>query len=744
MASVGSAALLVALLTAVYAAVAALYGGRSGRREFVVSARRAIYALAGLLGGAMVLLEIAYLRSDFSFKLVAENSSTDTPTFYKLTAMWSSQEGSLLLWAFLLSVYSSIVLFATRHRHREIVPYATAVLGAVATFFLGLIVIAGENPFQTLAAPPPEGNGLNPLLRHPEMMIHPPMLYSGYVGFAIPFAFAVGALVTRRTNADWIRSTRRFALIAWTLLGCGILLGALWSYSELGWGGYWAWDPVENAALMPWLVGAAFLHSIMVQEKRGMLKVWNVSLISGTFVLSLLGTFLVRSGVLDSIHAFGASTLGAPFLTFIGLVAAGSVILIMLRLDTLRSESKIDSLLSREAFFLLNNLVLVALCVVIFWGTYFPLISELLTGTKRSVGPPFFDRVTTPLALALVLLAGIGPVIAWRRATAANLRRLFAIPVAVTAAVVAALLALSPVSRSVPSAVMFGLIAFVLVVVAQEFVRGTRARRVISGEPWPAALVQLVARNRRRHGGYIVHAGIALVLLGIAASSAFASQKDVRLQVGQTTRVGGYTVRYVAPSAAILADRGNTGAPVTLGAVVEMTRGGERRTFRPARGYYPAADGTGGPIGRYFEGDSVSEVQLHWGLKRDLWLAIQPDIRTLAAPIAEANRKFGHSSPTVQALVIAAIAAHYRSHPPPATFRAIVSPLVAWIWIGGALVLLGALISIWPAGATDRRRALARAAARLGRDLGGAGSWRARSAGADGLTRAQAEPPRSS
>src|SRR5947209_7290909 len=292
MAAVGSPLLAVSLLTSVYVACAALYGARSGRREFVVSARRGMYSLAALLLGAMVLIEIAYLRSDFSFKIIAENSSTDTPTFYKLTAMWSSQEGSLLLWALLLAVYSSVVLFFTRHRHREIVPYATAVLGVVATFFLGLIVIGGENPFATLAAPPAEGAGLNPLLRHPEMMIHPPMLYSGYVGFAIPFAFAVGALIARRTDADWIRSTRRFALLAWTFLGCGILLGALWSYSELGWGGYWAWDPVENAALMPWLVGAAFLHSIMVQEKRGMLKIWNVSLIAGTFVLSLLGTFL--------------------------------------------------------------------------------------------------------------------------------------------------------------------------------------------------------------------------------------------------------------------------------------------------------------------------------------------------------------------------------------------------------------------------------------------------------------------
>src|SRR6059058_2225344 len=441
MAAIGSACLIVALFTAAYSAGAALYGARTDRRQYVVSARRAMYAIAGVLLLAMLLLEIAFVRSDFSFSLVQRYSSTDTPLFYKLTAMWSSQEGSLLLWATLLSVYSSVVLFVTRHRHRQIAPYANAVLGAISVFFLGLIVIGDENAFATLANPPAEGSGLNPLLRHPAMMFHPPCLYSGYVGFSIPFAFMVGALITRRTNADWIRSTRRFALIAWTFLGTGILLGALWSYTELGWGGYWAWDAVENAALMPWLVGTAFLHSVMVQEKRGMLKVWNASLIAATFVLSLLGTFLVRSGVLDSIHAFGASTLGTPFLIFIGIVAAGSVLLIVSRAPDLRSEARLDSLLSREAFFLLNNLVLVALCLVIFWGTFFPLISEAITGSKESVGPPFFNRATVPLALVLVALAGIGPLLTWRRVTAATLKRMLAVPLGVAGTTLILLLA---------------------------------------------------------------------------------------------------------------------------------------------------------------------------------------------------------------------------------------------------------------------------------------------------------------
>src|ERR687892_1945233 len=417
MADAGFLCLAVALAICLYGIGASLYGARAGRREWVASGRRAVYALAGTAVVAFVILEAAFLRSDFSFALVTSHSSTTTPAFYRATAVWSSQEGSLLLWLMLLSLWSSLILYLTRRRLREVAPYATAVLLGLGAFFASLLVFL-ESPFdRTIGPVPAEGAGLNPLLRHPSMMIHPPMLYSGYTLFAVPFAFAVGALVARRLNADWIRSTRPFTLAAWFFLGVGILLGARWSYTELGWGGYWAWDPVENASLMPWLTGTAFLHSLMVQERRGMLKVWNVSLICATFTLALLGTFLVRSGILDSIHAFGASTIGVQMLVFIACVIAGSAVLILSRLPHLRSEARLDSLLSREAFFLLNNLVLLGLCLVIMWGTFFPLISEALTGEKASVGPPWFDRLTTPLALLLVLLAGVGPVLAWRRVT---------------------------------------------------------------------------------------------------------------------------------------------------------------------------------------------------------------------------------------------------------------------------------------------------------------------------------------
>jgi cytochrome c-type biogenesis protein CcmF len=713
---VGSACLTVGLLTALYAAGASVYGAVTGRRQWVTSGRRAIYCLAALCVAAFAILESAFLRSDFSYALVAEGSSTDTPAFYKVTAVWATQDGSLLLWATLLSLFASAVLFLTRRTLRDIAPWATAVLACVAAFFL-LLMVGWENPFDTLAVAPQEGAGLNPLLRHPAMMIHPPMLYTGYVGFSIPFAFAIGALVARRPGADWIRATRRFALIAWTFLGTGILLGALWSYSELGWGGYWAWDPVENASLMPWLVGTAFLHSMMVQEKRGMLKVWNVSLICATFTLALLGTFLVRSGILDSIHAFGASTIGVQMLIFIACVIALSAGLILARLPDLRSEARLDSLLSREAFFLLNNLVLVALCLVVLWGTFFPLISEALTGTEETVGPPWFNRIVTPLALVLVLLTGIGPVLAWRRVTPGRLVRILAVPGAVTLSVLVAMLAFTEAANSGTSLVMFSFVAFVLAVVAQEFVRGASARRVMTSESWPRALVRLAGRNRRRYGGYLVHAGIAVLILGVAASSAFIEQRDVRLSPGERIRIDDYEVTYREATARLGGDGGGTGAPISLGAVLDVRRGDQAFTLHPSRNYYSTSDPSKGAISRFFEGEATSEVDVRWGLRRDLWLAVRPDLVSLEEPIARADRQFAESPGQVQAFVISTLAELYRDDPPPAAFRAIVSPLVAWIWIGGAIAVLGALVAVWPSPEARLRRVRSLYAARVGREL---------------------------
>ena len=716
MPAIGSAALVVALMTALYAIGAALVGARTGRRELVVSARRAFYCLFGLLALCFLLVEIAFLTGDFGFKIVYERSSETTPTFYKLTGMWSTQEGSLLLWAFLLSFYGSIALYVTRNKHREIVPYATAVLAVIATFFIGLMVIGDETPFGTVTPVPANGQGLTPLLRHPAMMIHPPMLYSGYVGFAIPFAFAIGALVTRRTGADWIRTTRRFTLIAWTFLGSGILLGSLWSFSELGWGGYWAWDPVENASLMPWLIATAFLHSVMLQEKRGMLRVWNVSLVIGMFVLSLLGTFLVRSGVLQSIHAFGASTLGTAFLVFIGLVLFGSVALVLSRLDDLRSQARLDSLFSRESVFLLNNLVLVGLCFVVFWGTFFPLISEAVTGSESTLGPPWFDRYTVPLAIVLTLLSGIGPIIAWRRVTLANLRRSFLGPVLAAGVAFVALLVLTPAVESTTSLVMFTLIAFVIAVTAQEFWRGAAARRVMTREAWPTAAVRLVGRNRRRYGGYIVHVGIALLFLGVAASSAFVDQVDKRLLPGQSAQVGDYKITYVRPTAKPGDASRGTGALLTLGADMRVEKDGRSWELHPARNYFGAPSNKG-PFAALFEGEATSEVALRWGATEDFWLAVQPDLRNIEDAIKRADSQFAESDPRTQEVIYAAILSRYVERPSPLPVRSLVSPMTGWIYVGGAIAVIGALLALWPAAATRRREAAAEYKARVGGEL---------------------------
>jgi len=707
--NVGRSALTLALLIAVYGVAASLYGARTGRRQWVDSGRRAVYSLAAVLTVAFVVLEAAFLRSDFSFQLVASHSSTTTPSFYKGAAMWSSQEGSLLLWVWLLSMWSSLVLFLTRRRLREVAPCAAAVLLGLAAFFAALVVFLA-NPFQLATPVPAEGSGLQPLLRHPSMMIHPPLLYSGYTLFTVPFAFAAGALITRRADAEWIRATRGFALAAWLFLGVGILIGARWSWSELGWGGYWAWDPVENASLMPWLTGTAFIHSIMMQEKRGMMKVWNASLVLATGVLAVLGTFLVRSGILESIHAFGGSTLGLPFLGLIAVMMFGSVALVSSRRAALRSEGRLESLFSRESMFVLNNAVLVGLCFVIFWGTFFPLISEAVTGQRASVGPPWFDRYTVPLALVLVLLSGLGPVIAWRRATARNARRSLRGPLAVAALAAVGLTAAAGVAARPLALAMFSGAAFVAAVVVQEFWRGMRARQAVSHESAAVALVALARRNRRRYGGYVVHLGMAVLFVGIAASASFQTIHDVRLSPGQSARIESYDIHYVRATSALSNEK------VTLGAILDVSRDGRHvATLAPTRGYYQSQDPQLGPVGRYFDGEATSEVGLRAGLRRDLWTAVQPDIGAMQKMIDGLDRRFPLATGRSQGLLLAALAARYEAQPPPASFRLIASPLVEWIWLGGGIVGLGGLFALWPGASFSRRRAPAPARARLGR-----------------------------
>jgi cytochrome c-type biogenesis protein CcmF len=717
MAGLGRVCLVLALVVCAYGIGASLYGVRRGRPDFTDSGRRSVYALAGILTVAFLVLEIAFLRNDFAFNTVADTSSRTTPLFYRAAAVWSSQEGSLLLWAWLMSLWSSLALFLTRRRMRDVAAYATAILLGFGGFFVSLMIVYAT-PFATTRPAPAEGAGLDPLLRFPTMMIHPPMLYSGYTLCIIPFAFGMGALLVRRVDAEWIRAIRRFSFAAWLFLGAGILLGARWSYSELGWGGYWGWDAVENASLMPWLTGTAFLHSLMIQEKRGMLKVWNVSLVLATGTLAIMGTFLVRSGVLNSIHAFGGQTLGVPFVILIGVLIAGSIYLVVTRRDMLRSEHRLDSLLSRESIFLANNLVLVGLCFVIFWGTYFPLISEALTGQEASVGPPWFDRYTVPLALILVLLSGIGPVIAWRRATLANARRNFLVPVLV--ALLTAVVLLSAGVAAKPFAIaMFCCGAFVFASIGGEFFRGVRARRAMAGEAAPVALLSLVRRNRRRYGGYIVHVGIAVLFIGVAASSSFQHAAELGLSPGQSTRVGSYNVRYLRPTATITPkyDAAHTGSTLSLGAVLDVTKGGKHvATLEPSEGYYASDEASQGSVGSLLGGQAVSHVAMDGGITRDVWTAIEPNIETPALKkiVTVGNRTL---PPEEAEVAIAYLARAYLKDPPQAQFHFIVSPLVMWIWIGGLIGVGGGLIAIWPAPATVRRRVTVLSRSRAARGL---------------------------
>ncbi len=721
MALLGGACLVLALGVCVYGICASIYGVRAHRPEFSESGRRAVYALASILTVAFLVLELAFLRNDFSFNTVADTSSTTTPTFYRAAAVWSSQEGSLLLWAWLLSLWSSLVLFLTRKRMCEVSAYATAILLGFGGFFISLMIFYAT-PFATTNPAPVNGVGLDPLLRHPSMMIHPPMLYSGYTLCIVPLAFGMGALLARKVDAEWIRATRRFAFAAWLFLGVGIMLGARWSYSELGWGGYWGWDAVENASLMPWLTGTAFLHSLMIQEKRGMLKVWNVSLVLATGTLAIMGTFLVRSGVLSSIHAFGGATLGVPFVVLIGVLIIGSIYLVSSRREMLRSEHRLDSLLSRESVFLANNVVLVGLCFVIFWGTYFPLISEALTGHESSVGPPWFDRYTVPLALVLVLLSGIGPVIAWRKATLANARRNFMVPV-LAALITLTVLLLAGVSAGKPLAIaMFCCAAFVVGSVGQEYWRGVRVRRAIAGEPTPTALVALVKRNRRRYGGYVVHIGIAVLFVGVAASSSFQHVSELSLSPGQSTKVGAYKVRYIRPTATITSqsDTAHTGATMSLGATLDVSKGGKHvATLSPSEGFYDSGDPSEGSVSHLIGGQAVSHVSMNSGVTRDVWSAIAPDISTprLQRIMTIANRTIPYIRPDEGMIALAVLEREYLKAPPPAQFKLIVSPLVLWIWIGGGIVLGGSLIALWPAPSAVRRRVSVRARSRAARGL---------------------------
>ncbi len=511
MPELGRAALVATLGLVLYAVVAGAAAAWTRRRRLAASAQNALVgAFATTLVASAVLLA-ALVRNDFSFVYVAEHTSRELPTGYTISAFWGGQEGSLLLWLLILTGYAAAAVLLNRRKTRDLIAWVVPVLGGVALFFAFLLVVVAT-PFAVQTAPA-DGAGLNPSLQNPYMMVHPPMLYLGYVGLTVPFAFAMGALLARRTDERWIVATRRWTLVAWTALGIGQLLGAHWAYEEVGWGGYYAWDPVENAALMPWLAATAFLHSVMIQEKRGMLRVWNVVLVIGAFFLAIFGTFLTRSGILSSIHSFTESDIGPWFLFFIAVGLGGSLALLFARLPLLRARTQLESLVSREATFLYNNLLLVALTLTILWGVAYPILSEAVTGQSRIVGPGYYNFFLRVFGLPLLFLMGVGPLVAWRRASLRSLGLTFAWPAGVALVTGVVLLALGAGS-SIPGLIGYTFSAFVLASIALEFVRGTRARRALCGGSWPGAFAGLVARNRRRYGGYVVHAAIVLLAIG--------------------------------------------------------------------------------------------------------------------------------------------------------------------------------------------------------------------------------------
>src|SRR5213082_1788410 len=531
MAPLGRATLLLAFGLVAYALIAGSYAAWKRRRRLALSAQNALLASFATTLVAAFLLWIALARDDFSLTYVSEHTSRALPFGYKLAAFWGGQEGSLLLWLLILSGYAALAVWLNR-RTRDLIAWVVPVLAGVAVFFAFMLCFV-SSPFKTAPAPA-DGAGMVPSLQNPYMLAHPPLLYLGYVGLTIPFAFAMGALLSRRTDERWIVATRRWTLAAWTFLGVGQLLGAHWAYVEIGWGGYYAWDPVENAALMPWLAATAFLHSVMIQEKRGMLKVWNMVLVSLAFCLSIFGTFLTRSGVIDSIHSFAKSPIGGWFLGFLALMIVLSVALIRWRLPLLRTKTRLESLVSREATFLYNNLLLVALALTILWGVLYPILSDAVRGETRSVSKPYYDFFLHTFGLPLLLLMGLGPLVAWRRASLRSLGKTFVIPFTVAVVTGVVLLALG-FGSSWPGLLTYTFSDFVAASILLEFVRGRAAA---------GGVFRLIARNRRRYGGYVVHAAIVLLAIGIAGSSAYQTQRERVLKPGQSIEAAGYTLRY--------------------------------------------------------------------------------------------------------------------------------------------------------------------------------------------------------
>lgn len=661
--NLGYGTLVITLLVSIYATVAAIVGERKNQYKFVESARLALLLSFPILTIAVLSIIILLVNQNYEVQYVYNVTSSTMPLYLKITALWGGQAGSLVFWAWLMSAFGSAVTLRKWDRDKELLPWVIVVSSVTLSFFL-IMIIAFENPFvrfwsttsgaevAAMFAPagaqlihPFDGTGLNPLLRHPGMVIHPPMLYLGFVSFVIPYAFGMAALITGRKDDRWIRLTRRWTLVAWMFLSIGLILGSRWAYDVLGWGGYWAWDPVENAAFMPWLSGTAFLHSVMIQEKRGLFKRWNMILVIFTYSLVIFGTFLTRSGVLSSVHAFAQSAIGPMFFIFIGVSFIISLSLLIKRWDDLKSEGIMTSLLSREALFLVNNLLFIGILVVVFWGTVYPLISELLTGQKVTVGPPFYESTTGPLFAALLLLMGIAPLSAWGHSTWKTLGKALWIPGLGSLILLIVLIATGIHNIGALIGITVGsLAAFVSI---YEFYRGTKARHNRSGENYLVAFWKLVARNRRRYGGYIIHLSVVFMALGIIGIEVFQTETQGRLAPGESMSLDGYTITFQNLAEFDVADGRNVAR-----AVVSVTKDGiDLGELYPRRDYY------------YDSQQPMTIAGVRSTIEDDLYV-----ILVNWEQISSGG----------------------------ATFKVFHNPLINWLWYGGILLVIGSFIAAWP------------------------------------------------
>src|SRR5262245_28125638 len=660
-AQLGQFALALAWVITAYSVVASILGIRLKHDKLIASGRNAALGAAVCVTTAIGCLGYLFWISDFSIKYIAAHSNRDLPIYFKMSSIWGGQEGSLLFWGWLLTDSCALVLLQYWCQHIAMMPYLTAVLLTVSVFFTSMHLFA-VNPFnQTvilssqmspLPFVPRDGNGLNPLLQDAYMVIHPPMLYLGFVGFAVPFAFAMAAMITRQLGDTWIRTTRRWTMVAWMFLSIGILLGGKWAYHELGWGGFWAWDPVENASLMPWLIGTAFLHSVMVQEKKGMLKIWNMVLVIMTYIMSIFGTFLTRSGVVNSVHAFAQSSIGGYFAGFIVIALSGALYLLLDRLPYLKSENQMESIVSRESSFMFNNLILLAACFAVFWGTMFPVISEAIKGVKITVSAPFFNKVNVPIAIFLMFLTGVGPLLAWRKASTNSLKRNFLWPALIALAAGVVLYARGVHHFYAWLSMVMSI--FVAITIVREFYKGAAARSVGTGEKFIEAVVNLTLRNTRRYGGYVVHFGFVLLFLGWSGQ-AFTTDGSSELGVGDTMAIREYALRMDKLG---IEDTPNYASDKATMSLFEY--GKKVANLYPERRVYKAGS----------EPQPTSEVAIYSTTKNDVYVV------------------FAGATPDGRKAII----------------QVFYNPLTMWVWIGGIVLVIGTLIALLPNKKTPARK----------------------------------------